>query len=168
MGDIDLPSGTTAPLYGSGDLATLGLGEPPPSPLPTRLYKLASRRARVFVVLWSGYAESSCLRLRRLMLRLWPSPSQRLLRATILSASSSGARLRALQSLTTSTSSATPSRIFYYVVSGPRVLLPSSTLTTSDGSARESIRPSLPEAVEVGHWWEVDRTVMFGAAPSLA
>ena len=48
VGDIDLPSGTTAPLYGSGDLATLGLGEPPPS-LPTRLYKLASRRARVFV-----------------------------------------------------------------------------------------------------------------------
>ena len=48
VGDIDLPSGTTAPLYGSGDLATLGLGEPPPL-LPTRLYKLASRRARVFL-----------------------------------------------------------------------------------------------------------------------
>ena len=38
MGDIDLPSGTTAPLCGSGDL-------------PTRLYKLASRRARLLVVL---------------------------------------------------------------------------------------------------------------------
>ena len=48
MGDIDLPSGTTAPLYGSGDLATLGLGAPPP--LPTRLYKLASRRARLLML----------------------------------------------------------------------------------------------------------------------
>ena len=76
-----------------------------------------------------------------------------------------GARLRVLQSLTTSASSATPTRVCRYVFSGPRVLLPSSTLTTSEGSARESIRPSLPEAVEVGHWWEVDRTVKFGAAP---
>ena len=93
--------------------------------------------------------------------------------------------------------------VFCYVFSGPRVLQ-SSTLTASDGSARELIRPSLHEtavvclarvgrddtfacpgtptrfaegtfscgtrtlAVEVGHWCEVGRTVMIGAAPSLA
>ena len=43
-------------------------------PLPTRLYKLASRRARALrftpYVLRASYAESSCLRLRRLTLRL--------------------------------------------------------------------------------------------------
>ena len=42
VGDIDLPSGTTAPLCGSADLATLGLGEPPPR--GPRVY-ISSRRA---------------------------------------------------------------------------------------------------------------------------
>ena len=41
-------------------------------------------------------------------------------------------------------------------------------LSMSDGAARELLQPSLPEAVEVGQRWEVDRTVMIGAAPSLA
>ena len=43
VGDIDLPSGTTAPLYGSGDLATLGLSETPPPRCP-RVY-ISSRHA---------------------------------------------------------------------------------------------------------------------------
>ena len=47
---------------------------------------------------------------------------------------------------------------FYYAVSGPWVLLLLSTLQTSNDSP----------CVEVGHWVEVDRTVKFGAAPSLA
>ena len=70
VGDIDLPSGTTAPLCGSADLATLGLGEPPPLPRPTRLYKLASGRARSLTSYASWYAESYVLRLVVLTLSL--------------------------------------------------------------------------------------------------
>ena len=61
-----------------------------------------------------------------------------------------GAGLLVLPSLPASSSSSTPSR-------DRGVLLLLSALQTSND----------PPRVEVGHWVEVDRTVKFGAAPSL-
>ena len=83
VGDIDLPSGTTAPLCGSGDLATLGLGEPPPCP---RVY-ISSRHAALAPYSscgsYAGALRLTSYVLRRVFLSTSSPPTLRLLRCGV-------------------------------------------------------------------------------------